>query len=292
LACSSQAAYGYTGEYTGDSTDLVYLRARYYAPTTGRFLTKDTWDGDYNSPLTFNRWNYVTSDPINYTDPSGNILDPSDPTQRGTIIHLMIQEQYASLYASAGPVIPEFPIPMGSARGLKPIKVNGQVYWGTTKASLASGYADIVDFGERGLYEIKPWSAKELGQVTVGWYLSAWNFAAQQSNSELYLQPGTRYPLSPTIVGSDPKDYRKWITAELYGSTGVILYGTLNKSNPRTVPVFVFEWDPYKGKVERRSGARAAEWYPQPSLGPVLAGISAVLQSLETCGPLILVPVP
>lgn len=32
--------YGYTGEWT-DPTNLVYLRARYYDPATGRFLSKD-----------------------------------------------------------------------------------------------------------------------------------------------------------------------------------------------------------------------------------------------------------
>jgi RHS repeat-associated protein len=60
-----------SGEYSGDYNELLYLRARYYAPGMGRFLTKDAWEGDYNSPLTLNRWNYVTGNPINYTDPSG-----------------------------------------------------------------------------------------------------------------------------------------------------------------------------------------------------------------------------
>ena len=32
--------YGYTGEWT-NPTNLVYLRARYYDPATGRFLSKD-----------------------------------------------------------------------------------------------------------------------------------------------------------------------------------------------------------------------------------------------------------
>jgi hypothetical protein len=51
---------------------LVYLRARFYAPGMGRFLTKDTWSGDDQNPLTFNAWNYTSSNPINYLDPSGH----------------------------------------------------------------------------------------------------------------------------------------------------------------------------------------------------------------------------
>jgi len=68
-AGTSQSAYGYTSEYT--SQGLVYLRSRYYASGTGRFLTRDTWGGDANSPMSFNKWNYTLSNPTNYTDPSG-----------------------------------------------------------------------------------------------------------------------------------------------------------------------------------------------------------------------------
>ena len=42
----------------------------------GRFLTKDTWDGNYQDPLTLNSWNYTSSNPINYSDPSGNTSIP------------------------------------------------------------------------------------------------------------------------------------------------------------------------------------------------------------------------
>jgi RHS repeat-associated protein len=76
-AGSAQSAYGYTGEYT--SNNLVYLRARIYAPGMGRFLTRDTWEGSYSNPLTLNRWNYTASNPINYTDPSGNFSVACEP---------------------------------------------------------------------------------------------------------------------------------------------------------------------------------------------------------------------
>ncbi len=66
---SSQTAYGYAGEYT--SNNMVYLRSRYYSPGMGRFLTRDTWGGDTNSPMSFNRWIYVEGNPVNLTDPSG-----------------------------------------------------------------------------------------------------------------------------------------------------------------------------------------------------------------------------
>jgi RHS repeat-associated protein len=62
--------YAFAGEWR-DASGLDYLRARYYAPWQGRFLTKDAWEGDYARPLTLNRWNYVVSNPVNLTDPTG-----------------------------------------------------------------------------------------------------------------------------------------------------------------------------------------------------------------------------
>lgn len=41
---SSQSAYAFTGEYSGDSTQLLYLRARHYAPYSGTGI----WDKSYD----------------------------------------------------------------------------------------------------------------------------------------------------------------------------------------------------------------------------------------------------
>ncbi len=67
-----QSAWGYTGEQQDSYIKLIYLRSRMYSPVTGRFTSKDSWLGDYNRPLSLNRWNYVEGNPINKTDPSGN----------------------------------------------------------------------------------------------------------------------------------------------------------------------------------------------------------------------------
>jgi len=67
---SGVSSFAFTGEQT-DASGLSYLRARYYASGTGRFLTRDTWGGDANSPMSFNRWMYVEGNPINLIDPTG-----------------------------------------------------------------------------------------------------------------------------------------------------------------------------------------------------------------------------
>src|SRR5690606_19667732 len=77
---ASQTEFGYTGEQYGDSTQLLYLRARHYSPTDGRFTSRDTWSGDLNRPLSLNRWMYVEGNPVNLVDPTGNISQTDDLT--------------------------------------------------------------------------------------------------------------------------------------------------------------------------------------------------------------------
>ncbi len=60
----SVARYGYSGEQT-DSNGLVFLRARYYAPSMGRFFQLDPSRQEQNPYV------YAMGNPINYVDPSG-----------------------------------------------------------------------------------------------------------------------------------------------------------------------------------------------------------------------------
>ena len=71
-AGAGQTSYGYTDEYQDSYNELVYLRARHYAPSMGRFLSRDTWAGDYNRPGSLNRWMYTEGNVVNLTDPTGH----------------------------------------------------------------------------------------------------------------------------------------------------------------------------------------------------------------------------
>jgi RHS repeat-associated protein len=63
--------YRYTGEAGDAEVELLYLRARYYQPEVGRFVTRDPWTGDVWRPETLNGYVYVGNNPVNYVDPSG-----------------------------------------------------------------------------------------------------------------------------------------------------------------------------------------------------------------------------
>lgn len=50
----------------------IYLRARYYNPTTGRFISRDSFAGKNEDPLSLNRYTYCHNNPTRLIDPSGN----------------------------------------------------------------------------------------------------------------------------------------------------------------------------------------------------------------------------
>ena len=66
--------YGYNGESTNVKTGLQYLRARYYNAENGTFTTEDSNLGTTENPLTRNRYDYTTNNPLNYSDPTGHSL--------------------------------------------------------------------------------------------------------------------------------------------------------------------------------------------------------------------------
>jgi RHS repeat-associated protein len=62
--------YGFTGEQQfGEASDLVFLRARYYDPSTGRFISRDPIG--YRAGV--NLYTYCMNSPIVHVDPDGNV---------------------------------------------------------------------------------------------------------------------------------------------------------------------------------------------------------------------------
>jgi RHS repeat-associated protein len=63
--------YLYRGEQWDTDLGLYYLRARYYNPLTGRFLSRDPEDGRPIDPKTLHKYLYAGGDPTNRIDPTG-----------------------------------------------------------------------------------------------------------------------------------------------------------------------------------------------------------------------------
>lgn len=58
---------------TTEADSLYYMRARFYDPGTGRFLSKDPLTGSSLEPVTFNQYLYADNCPTNLVDPTGEI---------------------------------------------------------------------------------------------------------------------------------------------------------------------------------------------------------------------------
>jgi RHS repeat-associated protein len=68
---ASLASGVYSGEQYDSDLGLYYLRARYYNPVTGRFLSRDPLDGQLSDPKSLHKYLYAGGDPVNVTDPTG-----------------------------------------------------------------------------------------------------------------------------------------------------------------------------------------------------------------------------
>ena len=65
-------AIRYAGEFYDEETGLYYLRARYYNPYIGRFISEDSYWGEDTNPLSLNLYVYCYNDPIQFVDPTGH----------------------------------------------------------------------------------------------------------------------------------------------------------------------------------------------------------------------------
>jgi RHS repeat-associated protein len=63
--------YLYRGEQYDSDLGLYYLRARYYNPNTGRFMSRDPEAGKAMDPRTLHKYLYAGGDPVNGWDPTG-----------------------------------------------------------------------------------------------------------------------------------------------------------------------------------------------------------------------------
>jgi RHS repeat-associated protein len=62
--------------YRDQRTNLDYADQRYYASQSGRFLTPDPYESSagLGDPQSWNRYSYVQGDPINFNDPTGQMM--------------------------------------------------------------------------------------------------------------------------------------------------------------------------------------------------------------------------
>lgn len=61
------------GEQFDAGLGFYNLRARNYDPSSGRFTQMDSFDGSRRDPVSLHKYLYGNADPVQYSDPSGNV---------------------------------------------------------------------------------------------------------------------------------------------------------------------------------------------------------------------------
>ena len=73
----------YTGSVRDEIGGLNYMRARFFSPETGTFLTQDTYTGNPYDPRTQHLYSYCGNNPTSMVDPTGHRAEyVYDPEQR------------------------------------------------------------------------------------------------------------------------------------------------------------------------------------------------------------------
>ena len=150
---SDTNAFRYCGEYFDAETGTVYLRARYYDPSIGRFISRDSYAGKNEDPLSLNRYTYCHNNSIYYNDKSGNAVE--------TVVDVagLAYDSYEFakdpslvnglfwVWSAASIIIPFIPgsyVARGVSTGTKLISGAGDIYQTANRLENASTVAETV----------------------------------------------------------------------------------------------------------------------------------------------------
>jgi RHS repeat-associated protein len=197
--------YKYSGEQYDSNLGFYYLRARYLNPNTGRFWTRDSFDGRREDPRSLHRYLYAFANPLDHSDPSGH--DPLSAAINGQLVHKIIGNHFVA--NGAGRIY-------GPSVG-KILSLNLPGMYFPTIAL----FPDLVDMGTKEIYEIKPLLSFPEGVLQLAGYIEVFNYfdpaKGWRAGSEFSYVPPSRIDLN----------YGAW--AIVYPPrAGVILYDVVD----------------------------------------------------------------
>jgi len=239
--------FGYAGEQR-DGMGLIFLRARFYDPVTGRFITRDPFPGILTNPQTLNPYVYVEGNPINWTDPTGQYAW----NNTGSLNHTDIEQYLERMYGMWN-IHTEYKVGPGR-KGTRFIDIvffsNVSDYYSAFNPGLIQGQ----------VYEVEPYYGPQWVQLAQSEIRDEKLPALRSKQASLkgkttgYL-PGESYDWTRVqwLVGVDPipgqpvlipKSGGNGMLLVWYENLGAIMFidSTWDDSRLRKTPPIMFDW--------------------------------------------------
>ena len=174
----SKNSFKFAGEALGSQTGLYYLRARYYDPSTGRFLSKDPLPASSSMSPLANPYSYALSNPLALIDPTGLSAEPV--STRGIAVNLpQPLQSWASVF-----------LPFGVLHGLSQVHVMSPPL-AANAAALRSApgvyIGPAVSGGNNSASGYSPYNTFRSTQTFIsaqigppGWTIDDWNYIQEQ----------------------------------------------------------------------------------------------------------------
>jgi len=141
----------FSGEQMDTETGLIYLRARYYDPSVGRFLTKDPMVGNGYVPSTLNRYVSVENNPVNFIDPLGLIKEDRLSSQNEGWVSKKLDWLWTHSYVDIGVsgfVPTHVMIGPGGQGGVVIVPSSGVFLYGGGGVGIGAGGSGTLNIGE------------------------------------------------------------------------------------------------------------------------------------------------
>ena len=162
-----QTVYLYTGEQFDPHLGFYYLRARYLNTGTGRFWTRDSWEGNQSDPLSLHKYMYCHADPVNRIDPSGQFtLSESSVSTfiQGSLRALDVAFRVYRGYAKVSDILDIIDTGRIAVRFIRALNAV------TPEAAVSALYGEIRrSFGEEGLEALSEGLGGALGALNEYW---------------------------------------------------------------------------------------------------------------------------
>ncbi len=213
---AAQTAYLYCSEPLDSNVGLYHDGARELSVGTGRFWTRDTYEGDQEDPGSLHKYLYANDNPATEADPLGlaAINGDTSSTRLGKAVEKVIMTKFREQFGI---------LALTGKSLLRSLGLLG-------KAQLLEGaLPDLVNTGQKSVFEIKPNNKRKIaeGIVQLEGYVDILNWIGQ-TVPPWHKGTALEFPGLPLEITVDEPPFFVVVVPPTIIDPGLILYSTLD----------------------------------------------------------------